>query len=326
MGYVVLPGAQKSASTSLYRLLETHPAICSSPKKEPHFFSKTSVYRPDAAYYVAREFGHCIPNGETHFFEGSQSYLTVADVPERIRATLGDDVRFIVVLRHPVDRAASAFSHFRAKPKGEVVRTIHDITPHDLHSVNLEQLLAWEEDAVQASLEKGEIVGRDPEWSTVGYPFRYFYNGVYSMHITRFFGLFPREQFLFLTFEDVTRRQQTTMERVAAFLGLDASSMTADYTHENKTRRYRNDKLGATVRGIKKRVRPLKRYLPGGLLEGVRRLEVSWLMDRERASFGQEVRARLERIFAPEIARTAALTGLNLSAWTKSTGMVSSDR
>ena len=112
-----VPGAQKSASTTLFRILAQHPQIYASPKKEPHFFSRESIYEADSALYFQREFAD--RDVAQYCLDASQSYLEITPTPYRILKVLGNDVRFVIVLRHPVDRAESAFRHFRMKAGGK---------------------------------------------------------------------------------------------------------------------------------------------------------------------------------------------------------------
>ena len=314
MTSLFLPGAQKSASTTLYRLLEDHAEICVSPRKEPHYFSTDGLYDPARTSYEEREFPGF--QGERYGFDASQSYLGVDGVPGRIHETVGEDARFIIILRHPVDRAASTFRHFRAKPGGELVRSIQGLTPPALDGFDLDALLHWEEEHVQRALSTGTIEGRNPSWSAVGFPFRYFYVSAYSVHLARYLALFPREHFLFLTFEEVTRQQEMVSQRVWAFLDVEPHVVTADPVHANKTLAYKEEGIGKAVLAIKERIRPLKRFLPGDVLRRVRSVEEAFLLERREDRFAPEVYEHLTRIFAPDIARTEALTGLDLSTWT----------
>lgn len=314
MPHLFLPGAQKSASSTLFNLLKTHPYVYGSPRKEPHFFSRDDLFEMDIASYHSWAFDS--RGGEFYYLDGSQSYLSVEDVPERIRALLGLNVRFVIVLRNPVDRAASAFRYFRAKPKGEVVRSIDNITPHDISHFDLKKLLRWEQHEVQDALAVGKINGRS-YWSSNGFPFRYFHVGAYSNHISRYLNVFPREHFLFLTFEDVTRRQRASLMRAARFLDLDEAlfDVPDEALHDNKTMGYKHKGLGSVIYAAKEKVRPLRHYLPDRLLQRVRSFERKNMMEHKQDHFAGAIQDELRRIFAPDIMKTEALTGLCLDGW-----------
>jgi hypothetical protein len=98
-------GAQRAGTTQLHRVLEAHPEVyVPYRRKEVHYFDwyfdrgvkwyeKFFPSATDAARY--RAIGEVTPD-----------YLFEEAVPQRIHQTLSD-CRFVVSLRHPVDRAYS---------------------------------------------------------------------------------------------------------------------------------------------------------------------------------------------------------------------------
>lgn len=98
-------GAQKCASTWLYRILADHPEVTVSPQKEVDFFS----YRFDHGYrwYEAR-FDGC--ERRRMIGEISPSYFCEPAVPARVRRYL-PDARILVSVRDPVVRALSNHRH-----------------------------------------------------------------------------------------------------------------------------------------------------------------------------------------------------------------------
>ncbi len=103
---LIIPGAGKSGTSSLHLYLAEHPDIYMSPLKEPHFFSREDIYGKGAEWYASL---FSSSQGEKILGESSTSYFHFPHVVERIAATLSE-VKFIVLLRNPIDRAES---HFR---------------------------------------------------------------------------------------------------------------------------------------------------------------------------------------------------------------------
>jgi hypothetical protein len=94
-------GAQKCASTWIYRILREHPQIGVSDEKEIDFFS----YHYNAGYqWYERRFDHCA--GKTAVGEISPSYFYEPAVPRRVADYL-PSAKIIVSLRDPVERALS---------------------------------------------------------------------------------------------------------------------------------------------------------------------------------------------------------------------------
>jgi len=105
-------GAQKSASTWLYGVLQQCPDVMVSEEKEVDFFS----YYFDRGYeWYERNF-ECDPN-RRHRGEISPSYFIHPDAPARAHA-YNPDMQVFVTLRDPVKRAYS--NHLHEARKGHI--------------------------------------------------------------------------------------------------------------------------------------------------------------------------------------------------------------
>lgn len=199
-------GAQKSGTTSLYRYLDDHPAVVCASQKEVHYFDlyperSTSWYLTHyplrtRALAIRRRHGVWPPVGEL-----TPEYLFNPRVPERVQA-FDPSLRLIAVLRDPVDRA---YSQYQMQ-----VRKYGETRP-------FEEVLAFEDEHVRAELEK---VRRDPGyvWSK---QFRQSYvsRGRYAEQLERWLALFPREQLLVLTSEEMWAAPDESMITVTRFIG-----------------------------------------------------------------------------------------------------------
>ncbi len=113
-------GAMKCGTTTLYFDLDSQPAICMSTIKEPSVLIRFPDAQKAAAYY-RRLF--LVPptrgrSGEAstprRFGEASTLYSQLPrhpGVPARARELLGSDLRFIYLVRNPVERAISHHLH-----------------------------------------------------------------------------------------------------------------------------------------------------------------------------------------------------------------------
>lgn len=113
-------GAQRSGTTSLHRTLKQHPAILgASHKKGVHYFDVNYPRGDDwyqghfplrsTAERIERRTGMQVVAGES-----TPYYMFHPLAPERIAADL-PGVRVIVMLRDPVERAYSAYTHERSR-------------------------------------------------------------------------------------------------------------------------------------------------------------------------------------------------------------------
>ena len=170
-------GAAKCATTWLQRSLQRSPA-CFLPDPELHYFSR-EYHRGDAWY-----FRHFDPAPEGAILgEKSNSYLTEPQAAERIHRTM-PNVRLIVQVRNPVDRAYSEYCMLLRR--GEVSRNIDDYL--------------------------------DPRKTGTQ---RFIQNGLYGQHLQRFVDLFGRQSLLILFYEDVRSAPHAQLRALASHVGHD---------------------------------------------------------------------------------------------------------
>ncbi len=209
-------GAAKCGTTSLFDWICTHPMVArpmtdGMPRKELLFFDYN--FHRGADWYrkhfpleaTRREFeaehGRPFITGEA-----TASYLTGYWVPERVRRVV-PEVKLIVTLRNPIDRAFSAFQMSRRERLEECE--------------SFEQAIALEGERLAGELER---VHSDPRYNPplpppLGY-WSYLQRSRYAEHVARWLEVFPREQMLFLRFEDIVADPSGALERAHSFLGL----------------------------------------------------------------------------------------------------------
>lgn len=101
-------GPGKSGSTWLHETLIRHPEVYLSPAKDLYFFSR--YFDRGLPWYQAQFDG---AGRQAVIGEFSPDYLCTPRVPERVRDSLGSDVRLMVTLREPVDRALSSYLYLQ---------------------------------------------------------------------------------------------------------------------------------------------------------------------------------------------------------------------
>jgi hypothetical protein len=98
-------GPDKAGSSWLHEVLITHPQVFLTPAKDIYFFDRYFDRGP--AWYLSH-FSQARPE-QSVIGEVCQDYLSEPEAPRRIRDVLGPDVRFMVTLRDPVERAFSSY-------------------------------------------------------------------------------------------------------------------------------------------------------------------------------------------------------------------------
>ena len=109
---LILIGASKCSTTSLYDVLQYHPQVWLPRQKGVYYFSSVEYGSP-GAWEAYLELFEMVPNDAVVIGEASNTYThqpQCGPVAERIETQL-DDPKFIYVVRDPVTRAVSHFRH-----------------------------------------------------------------------------------------------------------------------------------------------------------------------------------------------------------------------
>lgn len=107
--YVMIIGAMKCGTTSLFNYLLSHPEICCAIDKEPEFFSENQQHGVDADSYESLfNFDPKIHKCTLEASTGYTKYPSEPRVPRNILA-YGINPRFIYLVRNPFDRILSQY-------------------------------------------------------------------------------------------------------------------------------------------------------------------------------------------------------------------------
>jgi hypothetical protein len=204
-GFLII-GARKGGTTSLYAYLTEHPQVLPALEKEIFFF--IGNYDKGPAWYRGHfpTLLHCslaerAAGGRVITGEATANYLHHLEVPERVGRLL-PDVKLVVVLRDPVDRAIS--DYFHGVRHGRYTPASRPLEP--LVERELEQLEGRGGDA-GADQRGGRVVGIVER-------------GLYLNHVMAWLRVFPREQMLILLSDDLYRDPGAEYAKLTAFLDL----------------------------------------------------------------------------------------------------------
>lgn len=183
-------GAQKSGTTLLYEHLKQIEEIYLPDKKELHYFDKDNHYYNDtleySSYFTDAKEGQV--KGEI-----TPSYLFFEKVPYRIKTTVGDNVKFILLLRNPITRA---YSHYNMTKKN----FLHE-------SLSFDQALIAENHRLNSNQD---IIN-----------FSYQARGFYSQQIFNYFKHFDKKQFKFILYEQFIEKQSFYINNILNFLEIN---------------------------------------------------------------------------------------------------------
>ncbi len=195
-------GTQKAGTTSLYNYLIQHPQVIGNKTwKEVRYYDLPENYRQGWSWYLG-----CFPSklekGNRLTFDVSPSYLYFPEIPQRIKEDLGQ-IKMIVILRNPVDRAYSAwkmYHSFATNPK--VAENNRKIGDHRTFSQAIDQEL------------KGEC---EPGI----YPYDYINRGKYVEQLNNYYQYFDKDTLLLFSFEELQNNKKGLLNNTCNFLDIE---------------------------------------------------------------------------------------------------------
>lgn len=284
----MIAGFNRSGTSTLHHLLSLHPKICMSDPKEVHFFVVNDRYNKGLEHYNDY-FKNCEEGqirgdaSPTYIYKGQIYKSSIKDYiwggdEDGIRRMkpIFPDMKMIVSLRHPVDNAMSNF---------EKTKVIGFEKP----DANFEDALAEE--------ERGERKPQDTHNC-------YLYKTRYNIHIQHLLEHYPKENILFLVFEDWTKNQQAAMDKICQFLGVPEFTLPQEDVFLNEGK--------STKMPFLKKV--LEAVLPYRIAHGLY-LRIGTSEGYKRQDDGAKSRL-LKQYYAEDIKEMEKLTGLDLSRWT----------
>jgi len=199
---VLILGAQKGGTTSLFNYLARHPDVLPPFGKEIHYFDLH--YARGLQWYRGRFPYQYRLGGAALTLDASPYYLFHPQAPSRA-ARLLPSARLIVLLRNPVDRALSHYQH--------EVRGGREPLSFEAAIDKEAERLAGEEERLRA---------QPGYYSFNHHRYAYAGRGHYVEQLRRWVEHYPRSQLLVLQSERLFRDPGAAVGTVQQFLGLRA--------------------------------------------------------------------------------------------------------
>jgi hypothetical protein len=291
-------GVPKAGTTALHVALAQHPRLYMSEVKEPKFFlcdgpPPTRGGPGDAKTFRERiwrreEYEALFARAPAGALRGESTpfYLYDPDAQRRLNQAV-PDARLISILRDPIDRAHSNWTHLWSaglEPEGDF-----------LAACRLERRRAE--------------AGWAPFW-------RYLDLGRYGEQLKRLYTRFPRERVLVLRYWQLRDEPARTLDRICRFLGVEAGLLTdvpAANVTTHATASMKKRMLSALLRALS----AVDQYLPGPIVrrggDALSRMIQS--EQRRRGPLTAEQRVDLIPHIAADVALLEELTGESFADW-----------
>lgn len=186
----IVVGAQKSATTSLFKYLSEHPNIYMPPEKEINFFSDNAKFSQGVKWYFREYFNSA--DLSLICGEASPNYMCYDYVPKRIHRIF-PEIKLIAILRNPIERA---YSHYRM-----AVRKKIEDRPFDV--------------CIRHLIERGNVSDdfRNEEIEFITF-------GEYGRILSKYLEFFPKNKLFLIFMENLVNEPVKYMRDIFNFLGV----------------------------------------------------------------------------------------------------------
>jgi hypothetical protein len=293
----VIAGAPKSGTTSLYMYLNAHPQV---------FFSRAETY----FFCDDLHFTHPILNEEQFFHlykDVKKEQSTIGEysvwnlfskaAPEKMKR-MNPDMRIFILLRNPVEMIYALYN--------------------EMKFINQEKATTFEE-ALSLQSERKKLIGIPPHMHSPAEAFQYFEAGKYFEQVKRYMEIFPKEQLMFILFDDFKKQTELIYDQAISFLNIDKKFRPDFKKHnESKTIRYRwlQKWMTEPPEWTKKAARKI---LPHESKARIALLNSLWQMNarrQQRIELSGETIQLLKNEFREDVNKLSTLLQRDLTHWT----------
>ena len=196
----IIIGSIKSGGQSLMYYLRQHPSI--EVQHDVNFFQYTysnrlesyRAYFPTSFYKAYLKTFH---NTDLVSGEMTSSYIFHPQIPERVKETI-PNVKLIVNLRNPVDRAYSAYNHMVRD--GWESKTFEDAINSELRRIEIIE-------------EDGRLNSKNPHFENF-HMFLYLRQGNYAEKLRTWMEFFPKEKFFIFSTNELAEKPTEVIGQV----------------------------------------------------------------------------------------------------------------
>jgi len=294
----LIVGAAKSGTSSLHNYLNQHPEVFmpsynkeGMKVKEPRFLIKDLVqHRLHNGVWNWEEYKSLFNDVKDEISIGESTVLYLyyyKHAIDNIKKHLGENVKIIIMLRNPTDRAYSAFQHV---------------------SRGLKEQNSFEE---ALEIEKGRM-DKDSSLTPM---VMYKEMGLYHDMVRAYKKNFKNVHIIF--YEDFRDDTEGEIKKIFKFLGLSLSA-NIDFIsrHNVGGKRWKNEKMKHVFMKKNPLKSALKKVIPKSLKKGVRDTLISASTDKV-APMKENTRIKLNTFFKDDVKKLSTLLNRDLTHWTK---------
>ncbi|WP_346862259.1 sulfotransferase [uncultured Draconibacterium sp.] len=291
----LIVGASKSGTSSLYHYLKQHPDIYLSDKqKEGRYFSQmpgnfkgpgdeniTATITKDLESYKAL-FQTCSEEKAVGDISPEYLYFHEKSIP-LIQKDLGPDVKIVLILRSPIDRAYSGYMHFKRDKR---------------ETLSFEEGMSMEE----------ERSSEDWIWA-----WQYRNSGLYHKQVKAYLDKF--ENVKVIVFDDFENDAKAVLKELCIFLDVDASfGFNTEYKYNVSGNP--KSKMLYSIESSRGLINFAKKIIPDKVVKAVRN-KITGEKQMVKTEMNEATRKELIEFYRADILELQNLIQQDLSHWLK---------
>jgi len=289
---ILIIGAGRSGTTTLSKILENHSQVCFSKIKEVHYFSIDDLFARGEKYY--HSFFPC--HADKKIIASADTYLLPAHKAIQKIKDYNPDIKIIVMLRNPVDRAYSSYNY-------SINYGYHKEYQLFIHSIKKEENIEKEENIVQLN--------------NLGH----FYCSLYYLHLSEWLKILDKKNFLFLPFDLIKNDIEELKKRLSNFLNIDIQEFNnVDNTKKHNANAVPKSKIFEQF--LLNRDNPVRKFIRNVFPESLKKKIIhSNIVDKihninrkssDYKPLSSEERKKAEEFFKKDLEMLKNITNVNL--------------
>ena len=284
---LLIIGAAKSGTTSLHNYLNQHPDVFMSKHKEPHFLINNEIgcKRIPNGINNLQDYSNLFLDGASHKYRGESSamYLQFPEITTKnIDRYLDKDVKIVIMLRNPIERAFSGYQHVKR--------------------YNIDENLGFIE-----ALEKCEE--RYFKNNNITPASRYIHIGMYYDFVRKFKLKF-NDNIHIILYSDFINNTHKELSKLFCFLDIKDKKIDVNKQYMVGGWKWKNKFLRKIFMGkyILKKVIPFRRHI---------RIALKSFVTAPTEEMDDGIRNKLKEIYKDDILKLSEFLKIDLNFWIK---------
>ena len=290
---LLIVGAAKSGTTSLHNYLNQHPSVFMCSPKEPHFLINKEIgeQRIPKGILNIEDYKALFKEASNKLYRGESSvmYLLFSEFTvKNINKYLSKDVKIIIMLRNPVERAYSGYQHIKR--------------------YNLTESLSFEK-----ALDQSE--NRYHNDSNMTPASRYLELGMYFEQVKRFIEEFDNVHVII--YDDYKNDFSSEMDNVFKFLNVAVLKVNTEKKHMVGGWKWKNERIKYLMMKKNSFKTVLKFLLPFKSLRKIIRENLHKRNTNKIEKVNLETEKWLKDYYKVDVEKLSLLLDKDLNDWTR---------